>query len=64
MRNYNKTFPAIRERFVCIGHLADYLGRSETYCSVRLQKKAEFSPAEKIALEVACGVPWEVIECS
>lgn len=64
MNNYKNNFPAIRERFTCLAHLADYLGRSQTYCSLRLSKKKEFSPAEKIALEVACGVPWEVIECT
>ena len=62
--NSKKTYPAIRETFVCRSALADYLGRSETYVRDRLNKKAEFSPAEKIAISVAVGQPWEVIECT
>lgn len=54
---------AIRETFTCTAALADYLGRSINYCSLRLNKKKEFSPAEKIAISVAVGQPWEVIEC-
>lgn len=63
MNNY-KTFPAIRERFVCLAALAEYLGRSKTYCSLRLNGKKEFSPAEKIAISAAVGLPWEVIACT
>ena len=62
--NSKKTYPAIRETFVCRAALAGYLGRSETYVRDRLNKKAEFSPAEKIAISVAVGQPWEVIECT
>lgn len=58
------TYPAIRETFVCTSALADYLGRSRQYVSDRLMKKKEFSPAEKIAISVAVGQPWEVIECT
>lgn len=54
---------AIRETFTCTAALADYLGRSINYCSLRLNKKKEFKPAEKIAISVAVGQPWEVIEC-
>ncbi len=63
MKNY-KTYPAIRETFICRAALADYLGRSETYVRDRLNKKKEFSAAEKIAISVAVGQPWEVIECT
>lgn len=63
MKNFH-TFPAIRETFVCLAALADYLGRSQTYCSERLNGKKEFSPAEKIAISVAVGQPWEVIKCT
>lgn len=59
--NSQKTFPAIRETFICRAALADFLGRSETYCKDRLNKKKEFSNAEKIAISVAVGQPWEVI---
>lgn len=59
--NHKRTFPAIRETFICSAALADYLGRSVTYCSECLNRKREFSKAEKIALEVAVGQPWEVI---
>lgn len=58
-----KTYMAIRETFLCTAALADYLGRSVNYCALRLNKKKEFSPAEKIAISVAVGQPWEVIEC-
>lgn len=54
---------AIRETFTCTAELADYLGRSINYCSLRLNKKKEFSPAEKIAISLRVGQPWEVIEC-
>ena len=43
--NSRRTFPAIRETFICRAALADYLGRSETYVRDRLNKKSEFSPA-------------------
>lgn len=59
--NSQRTFPAIRETFICRAALADYLGRSETYVRDRLNKKKEFSPAEKIAISVRVGQPWEVI---
>ena len=59
--NSRRTYPAIRETFICSAALADYLGRSLDYVSKRLNKKAEFSPAEKIAISVAVGQPWEVI---
>ena len=59
--NSLKSYPALRETFVCLAALADYLGRSMTYCSEALNGKREFSKAEKIALEVAVGQPWEVI---
>lgn len=59
--NSRKTYPAIRETFVCCAALADYLGRSMDYTSKRLNKRAEFSPAEKVAISVAVGQPWEVI---
>ena len=60
--NSKRTFHAIRETFVCRAALANYLGRSETYVRDRLNGKGEFSPAEKIAISVAVGQPWEVIE--
>lgn len=59
--NSQRTYPAIREHFVCAAALADYLGRSLDYTSRRLNKKAEFSPAEKVAISVAVGLDWEVI---
>jgi len=61
---YKQTYKAIRDVFICSDALADYLGRSHTYVALRLNKKAEFSKAEKIAIEVAVGQPWEVIECT
>ena len=62
MKNISqRTFPAIRETFICRAALADYLVRSETYVRDRLNKKSEFSPAEKVAISVAVGQPWEVI---
>lgn len=64
MAHYKRTFPAIRDHFICTAALEDFLGRSHTYVSLRLNKKAEFSPAEKIAISVAVGQPWEVIECT
>lgn len=65
MRNNKKqTFPAIRETFICRAALADYLGRSETYVKDRLNGKKEFSNAEKVAISVAVGQPWEVIACT
>lgn len=64
MKPATQTYMAIRETFVCSAALADYLGRSVNYVSVRLNKKADFSPAEKIAISVAVGQPWEVIECT
>ena len=63
MKNSKKTYPAIRETFICLAALADYLGRSQCYVSECLNKKKEFSPAEKIAISVKVGQPWEVIEC-
>lgn len=60
--NSQKTYPAIRETFICRAALADYLGRSETYVRDRLNRKKEFSPAEKVAISVKVGQPWEVIE--
>lgn len=60
--NSLKSYPALRETFVCLAALADYFGRSMTYCSLCLNGKKEFSKAEKIALEVAVGQPWEVID--
>lgn len=57
-------YPAIREHFICRAALADYLGRSENYVSLRLSGKKEFSPAEKIAISVAVGQDWSVIECT
>ena len=62
MKNFH-TFPAIRETFVCLAALAEYLGRSQDYCSRCLNGKKEFSPAEKIAISVKVGQPWEVIAC-
>ena len=62
MKNSRKTYPAIRETFVCSAALADYLGRSVTCVSRCLNKKSEFSPAEKVAISVKVGQPWEVIE--
>ena len=59
--NSRRTFPTIRETFICRAALADYLGRSETYVRDRLNKKSEFSRAEKVAISVAVGQPWEVI---
>ena len=56
-------YQSIRETFCCTAALAGYLGRSINYCSLRLNKKKEFSPAEKIAISVKVGQPWEVIEC-
>ena len=56
-------YPAIWETFICTAALADYLGRSLTYVRLRLEKKAEFSKAEKIAISVMVGQSWEVIEC-
>lgn len=61
--NALKSYPAIRETFVCLAALADYLGRSERYCSMCLNHVKEFSPAEKIAISVMVGQDWEVIEC-
>ena len=43
--NALKSYPAIRETFVCLAALADYLGRSERYCSMCLNHAKEFSPA-------------------
>lgn len=63
MKKSKPTYPAIRESFVCSAELADYLGRSERYVSERLNKRKEFSNAEKVAISVAVGQPWEVIEC-
>lgn len=60
MKNF-RTFPAIRETFICLAALCDYLGRSQSYVSQCLNGKKEFSPAEKIAISVAVGQPWEVI---
>ena len=60
--NSKRTFQAIRETFVCRAALANYLGRSETYVRDRLNGKGEFSPAEKIAISVKVGQPWEVID--
>lgn len=60
MRKSSK-FQAIREHFICRAALADYLGRSENYVSLRLSGKKEFSPAEKIAISVAVGQDWSVI---
>ena len=62
--NALQTYPAIRETFICLAALADYLGRSQTYCSECLNGKKEFSPAEKIAISVKVGLPWEVIACT
>lgn len=59
--NSHRTFPAIRDTFICLAALADYLGRSMTYCSECMNGKKEFSKAEKIAISVAVGQPWEVI---
>ena len=59
--NSRKTYPAIRETFICSAALADYLGRSQDYVSRCLNKKKEFSPAEKVAISVRVGQPWEVI---
>ena len=59
--NSHITFPAIRDTFICLASLADYLGRSMTYCSECMNGKKEFSKAEKIAISVAVGQPWEVI---
>lgn len=59
--NKKRTYPAIRETFICSAALADYLGRSLDYVSRRMNKKAEFSPAEKVAISVRVGQPWEVI---
>jgi len=64
MKQKEKPYPAIRETFICRAALADYLGRSENYVSQRLSGKKEFSPAEKIAISVKVGQPWEVIECT
>ena len=64
MKKSTKTYPAIRETFICIAALADYLGRSQKYVSQCLNRKQEFSPAEKIAIAVKVGQPWEVIECT
>lgn len=61
---YKQTYKAIRDVFICSAALEDYLGRSHTYVCERLAKKKEFSPAEKIAIEVRVGLPWEVIECT
>lgn len=63
MKKSKNTYPAIRESFVCLAALADYLGRSQSYVSMCLSKKKDFSPAEKIAISVKVGQPWEVIEC-
>ena len=63
MARYKQTFPAIRETFICTAALEDYLGRSHAYVSRCLSKKQEFSPAEKIAISVRVGQPWEVIAC-
>lgn len=60
--NALKTYPAIRETFVCLAALADYLGRTTRYCSKCLNHEQEFSPAEKIAISVKVGQPWEVID--
>ena len=54
-------YPAIWETFICTASLADYLGRSITYVRLRLEKKAEFSKAEKIAISVMVEQDWEVI---
>lgn len=63
MKNSKQTYPSIRETFICRAALADYLGRSEWYVSQCLNGKKEFSPAEKIAISVKVGQPWEVIAC-
>lgn len=62
--NAKRTYPAIRETFICLAALADYLGRSQWYVSQCLNNKREFSRAEKIAISVAVGQPWEVIACT
>lgn len=62
--NSMKSYPAIRETFICRAALASYLGRSEWYVSQCLNRKKDFSPAEKIAISVKVGQPWEVISCT
>lgn len=62
MKNSKPTYPAIRETFVCSAALADYLGRSVCYVSRCMNGVQDFSPAEKIAISVKVGQPWEVIK--
>lgn len=63
MKNHKNTYPAIREIFGSLDELCEYLGRGQSYVSQCLNGQKDFTPAEKIAISVKVGQPWEVIAC-